>query len=187
MYRMGVRPWEIDEDPSELVAVAEDPPAASSRALDLGCGTGLQALLLSHHGWDVVGVDFIEDALERAQRRLDESGLAATFVLGDVRRLDELDLGDPYDLVLDSKCFHGLHPSERAAYARSLAPLVAPGGTYLLFALTPNRFRRLLGAPGGVTREQVTSLFEPDFDLEFFGPAPGGLFTPAAYRFRRRS
>ncbi len=63
---------------------------------------------------------------------------------------------------------------------------MTPGGTYLLFALTPSTRRRLLGAPAGVLQQEVVDLFEIDFTLLEAGRPSGGLFTPVAYRMRRR-
>ncbi|GAB3046780.1 hypothetical protein GCM10027053_00570 [Intrasporangium mesophilum] len=190
MYRLRLRPWEIDADPPELVAAATAPREvrgqASPRALDLGCGSGRQSLLLARHGWDVVGVDFVEQAVHTARQRLSEAGLPGRFVVGDVRRLDELDLGGPFDLVLDLKCFHGLKAPDRERYVRAVASVVTPGGTYLLFALPPSTTRRLLGAPAGVGQQEVAELFEADFTMVGAGRRSAGLFTPVAYRMRRR-
>ena len=41
------------------------------RALDLGCGTGTNAIWLAQHGWTAVGVDFSALAIESARRKTD--------------------------------------------------------------------------------------------------------------------
>ena len=68
------------------------------RALDLGCGTGTNALWLTQHGWRVVGVDFASLAIESARRKADWTS-GVEFVEGDVTRLHELGVKGPFDLV----------------------------------------------------------------------------------------
>ncbi len=45
-----------------------------------------------------------------------------------------IDLGAPFDLVLDIGCYHSLSPSGRADYRSNLAAWLNPGGVYLLYA-----------------------------------------------------
>jgi SAM-dependent methyltransferase len=186
MYRLGIKPWEIDSDPAELAALIDDWPGAPGRALDLGCGTGRQTLLLAQHGWDVVGVDFVQSALASARGRLDAAGVNASLVLGDVTRLGALSIGNRFDLVLDLKCFHGLPAADRSRYVEGVVDACKPGAAYLLFALPPNRARGLLGAPRGVSRPEVEQVFEPSFELLEIKEAAGGPFTSGFYRMRRR-
>ncbi len=48
-------------------------------ALDLGCGTGLNALMLAERGWSVVGFDWAEHAIELAAQAVRDRGLDATY------------------------------------------------------------------------------------------------------------
>lgn len=185
MYRFGVRPWEIDPISPELVAWAEAYPGPPNRAIDLGCGSGRHAVYLAQHGWKVVGVDFAAPAVEQARRRAHDAGVDADFVVGDVTRLGGIELGPAFQLVLDMKCFHGVPASLHTAYAAGVAGICQPGGTYLLFALAPNRVRRFLGAPRGVSSGEVRALFGHEFDCLEISEGSGGLFTPSFYRMRR--
>ena len=54
--------------------------------LDLGCGTGYDALALARHGFVVQGIDCSEIAIGEAQRLADAQGLAVGFRLGDIGR-----------------------------------------------------------------------------------------------------
>src|SRR5688500_14230632 len=66
-YRRGKTPWDTGIPPPELVEVIEGPNALEpGRALDLGCGTGTNAMYLAQHGWTAVGVDFSSHAIESA-------------------------------------------------------------------------------------------------------------------------
>ncbi|MEV4077455.1 class I SAM-dependent methyltransferase [Nonomuraea fuscirosea] len=63
--------------PPELVALTEGPRRLPpGRALELGYGTGTNALYFARHGWDVTAVDLIDRAVERARQKAAETGAA---------------------------------------------------------------------------------------------------------------
>lgn len=134
-YRDGTAPWETGRPCSEVQRrlTARDLPT-SGTALDLGCGSGVQTLLLAAHGLDVVGVDLSATAIEEARRRA--SGHPAEgrvrFLAGDVTEVREI--GEPFDVLLDRGCYHlargdhldaFLHALERHSRAGSLLFLLA--------------------------------------------------------------
>jgi len=63
--------------------------------LDLGCGTGGHALLLSQRGYSVVGIDLSDEMLTEARRKSNEYSLK--FLKRDIRSLD---LGRTFDAVI---------------------------------------------------------------------------------------
>jgi SAM-dependent methyltransferase len=136
--------------------------AASSRAgraLDLGCGTGRDAVYLAQQGWSVTGVDAVPQALDAASERARSAGAAgADFLRGDVTRLEQLGLERGYDLVLDRGCFHGLSDDERAACAAGVNELAAPGAELLIFAFSPGFHGP---APRGISAEELLQRFGP--------------------------
>lgn len=72
LYRLGVVPWDRPGVPAPLAAVVDE--LAPGTAVDLGCGTGGQALYLADHGWAVTAVDYVARAVALARR----PGWAAT-------------------------------------------------------------------------------------------------------------
>ncbi len=59
--------WDTGISPPELIAFLESHPA--SRALDLGCGTGTNAITMAGYGWQVTGVDFVGRAIRAGRRK----------------------------------------------------------------------------------------------------------------------
>ncbi len=176
LYRLGFTPWDNNIVPTELSELVEGSEALPpGRALDLGCGTGTQAIYLAEHGWQVTGVDFVGRALEVARRRAASAGVTPTWVEGDVTRLPELGVGAGYSLLLDSGCFHGLRAEQRAAYAAGVAGAAASGATFLLFGFAKGRRGP---APHGVSRDEVESCFGPDWRLLWTHPARETTLPP---------
>lgn len=57
------------------------------RVLDLACGTGAASLALAAAGCSVVGIDRAPAMLAQARAKAERSGMAATFIQADIRRL----------------------------------------------------------------------------------------------------
>jgi SAM-dependent methyltransferase len=123
-------PWDTGVTPPELLAFLRRHPPG--RALDLGCGSGVNLAALARHGWQAIGVDYALPAVWRARRRLRAAGLPGQARLGDVTRLPGI--AGPFDLVLDIGCYHGLDAEGRSRYQANLRRLLSPGGTWLLYA-----------------------------------------------------
>ena len=69
-YRYFCMPWEIGPR-EELVRLVENRRITPCRAIDLGCGTGSNAIFLAQHGFDVTGIDYAASAIEKAKRKAD--------------------------------------------------------------------------------------------------------------------
>ncbi|WP_245674535.1 class I SAM-dependent methyltransferase [Herbidospora cretacea] len=151
-YRAGKPPWDTGVTPPELVALVEPP----GRALELGCGTGTNAVYLARHGWEVVAVDLIGEAVEQARAKAAASGAAVRLLRGDATRLDELDAPGPYDLFFDLSCYCGIPPHRRDAYAAGLTRRAAPGARLLMFGYGPEAFDDPIS---GVTADELRARF----------------------------
>jgi len=64
--------------------------AFAGAVLDVGCGTGENALQIASLGLQVLGVDVAETALSIARAKAAARGLDAEFVVADVLHLDRL-------------------------------------------------------------------------------------------------
>jgi 2-polyprenyl-3-methyl-5-hydroxy-6-metoxy-1,4-benzoquinol methylase len=113
--------------------LADLPPG---RALDAGCGHGVETLWLAVRGWRVTAVDFAAAALAAARSRAEAAG---PDVAGRVEWV-EADLGtwtprpDAYDLVA---CLYVHVAGSVEEMVQRLATGVAPGGTLLLVGHRP--------------------------------------------------
>ena len=137
-YRAGKPPWDTGVTPPELVALVEGHGALPpGRALELGCGTGTNAIYLARHGWEVVAVDLIDRAVDQARAKAAAAGVAVRLLCGDATRLDELDVPGPYDLFFDLSCYCGIPLHRRDAYAAGLTHRAAPGARLLMFGYGP--------------------------------------------------
>jgi len=162
-YRFGRPRWDSNQARPELAGLIQGRPAG--RALDLGCGTGTDAIYLASQGWQAVGVDFVPDAIATARSRAAAAESPASFAVADVTRLRQAGISGGFDLVIDIGCYHAIPARLRDSYAAEVAALTMPGADLYLAGLTdPPATWRLLGA-SGVSADDLHRRFGTDFDL----------------------
>ena len=161
-YRDGEIPWDQDLPPPEVIAVATELPPG--RLLDLGCGTARACVYLAMRGWRADGVDFVPEAITLAEERVRRAGVIDQVRLFTASVTDLHFLRDPYDLVLDVGCMHGMTGEELQAYAAEVMRLTRPGGLYLLFAHLNDGTSTEMSR--WIVKGVVEQLFAPDFDVE---------------------
>ncbi|USG99533.1 class I SAM-dependent methyltransferase [Thermococcus argininiproducens] len=72
-------------------------PIKNGRALDIGCNAGLSSFVLEELGFEVVGIDIQEKAVERAKELAKKRGSKAEFYVMDAKNLDFKE--NTFDLV----------------------------------------------------------------------------------------
>jgi SAM-dependent methyltransferase len=123
-------PWDSGISPPELIQFMEE--HQPGRALDLGCGTGTNAIELAKWGWQVTGVDFAKRAVRTARSKAKSAGVNTDFRCADVSKLPGI--SGPFDLILDIGCFHSLTPGAKVRYLSNLDRLLSASGSYMLYA-----------------------------------------------------
>ncbi len=146
-WYFGRPPWDSGISPPELLDFLADHPAG--RAIDIGCGTGTNVIMLAQHGWQVTGVDFAMRAIQIAKSKLKRAGLNADLIVDDATKLKKV--SGPFDLALDLGCFHGL--TNKNMYLSQLDRVLAKGGFWLMYGFFKERERQ--SGPGLI-----------DFDLD---------------------
>jgi SAM-dependent methyltransferase len=126
MYR-GSPSWELGGADPVLCAALDERLLTPGLALDVGCGTGDNAIELARRGFDVVAIDVSERALRRAREKADVARVSVEFIAADAASLP---LADRFDLIVDRGLLMSL-AGERARrrYVRSLEDRCAPGGS----------------------------------------------------------
>jgi SAM-dependent methyltransferase len=129
----GPAPWDIGH-PQPAIARLVSEGAVVGTVLEVGCGTGENALLVASTGRSVMGVDVAETALARARTKAHDRGLVVEFVAADAMQLDGL--GRHFDTVLDIGLFHSFDADEQSRYVANLAAVTQSGGTVFVLCFS---------------------------------------------------
>lgn len=171
-------PWDTNITPPEVTAFIEQTPPG--RALDLGCGTGTNAITLARNGWRVTAIDFSIKAIGRARQKASAAGLDVDFRLGDVSDLSGLK--GPFDYALDIGCLFTLPPEAKQRCIDELAGLMPTGSHYMLYAWLPSQFGDQIM---GMAPEEVSALVDPYFHQDQMVTGRDGDKASAWYWFTR--
>ncbi len=183
-FLFGLDNWKIDPTPKEIIDSLNSFNINNTNVLYLGCGDGHYCLTLAKDGWKVIGIDFIPVAIRKAQSSEKKAGVVdkAVFHVGDVSRLDKLDL-PVIDFAYDIGCFHLLTAEQTQTYISGLAEVVRKDGLFLLKAFTP---REQGNKVVGYETKDITQLFSPHFKVEKTSDKSYWRF-PAKWYWMRRS
>ncbi len=172
-------PWDTQITPPEVMEfIGQNPPG---RALDLGCGTGTNAVTLTKHGWQVTGVDFSPKAIAMARKKAGLKAPGIAFHVGDVSDLNFLE--GPFDYLLDIGCLFTLSPERQKRYAVEASRLLRSDAAFMLYAWLP---RQRGGRHIGISPRAVKDLFKSGFVLTRLVEGRDGPGASAWYWFRRK-
>jgi SAM-dependent methyltransferase len=152
-YRDGPAPWDIGRPQPAVVRLTSE-GAFAGAVLDVGCGTGDNALHIASAGPSVVGVDVADTALRIARDRARDRGVEVEFTTADALRLDRLDR--TFDSVLDCGLLHTFDGDERLRYVASLASTTRQDGTLYVLCFSDDEPET---GPHPVTRAELVESF----------------------------
>ncbi len=155
-----VPPWDVGgPQPAMADLLARLPPAGP--VLDLGCGSGDLAIHLARGGADVLGIDFVDAAIEHARQkahaRTGEMAGALEFRVADALRPSLL--GQKFGSVVDSGFFHLFTPEACDRLVDEVASVLHPGGRYYLHEFATEF--AIPNTPRQVTADEVRARFTP--------------------------
>ncbi len=132
----------------------------STRALDLGCGSGVHTLFLAAERFPTTGTDISEVGVQNTRRKLDAAGLRAELR---VEGTDVLDFPPAsFDLAICVGVYECAGPAVARASVERLHKVLAPGGR-ALFLFASDRDYRIVGENPlglhGYVRAEVEDVF----------------------------
>ena len=157
-----VPPWDIGRPQGEIIRLARAKQVTGS-VLDLGCGTGENALYLASFGHETWGIDSSPYAIVKAKKKARQRHLKVTFLVRDALELS--DPGRTFDTVIDTGLFHVFADEERPVYTQSVASVLHSGGNYYMLCFS-DRERDPFG-PRHVSREEIKTAFGTGWRINY--------------------
>jgi ubiquinone/menaquinone biosynthesis C-methylase UbiE len=160
---LGSPPWETGRPQPEFVRLEAEGEIVG-RVLDVGCGTGENALHFARAGHPTWGIDFARNAVERARAKAAERHLSVEFRTGSALELPKL--GERFDTVTDSGLFHTLLDPHRPVYSESVRNALKPRGRFFVLSFSEDEPTDW-GGPRRISEEELRSTFADGWELRF--------------------
>ena len=162
----GRPPWDIGRPQKEFVELVRRGEISGS-VLDIGCGTGENALFFAGEGHEVWGIDSSPQAIQKAKEKASGRGLPIHFLVQNV--LDLTRLNRMFDTATDSGFFHTLSDEDRPIFVNNLAASLSPAGKYFMLCfseLEPGGY-----GPRRITEREIRESFRDGWSIHYIRPA----------------
>lgn len=180
-YETGNTPWDSNLPSKELLRVLNEYPFPLGRVVELGCGTGTNAIALAQLGWKVTGVDCVEKALDIAKGKSESAGVNVDWIAADVQNFGTDSA--PFDLIFDRGCYHCCRRVDLSGYLQTLNNVTQSGSMMLCLCGNSNSTEQ--GGPPRVSESDLRNEFSPLFDIihlrEFHFEDAGGIQGPLGW------
>lgn len=150
-YREGTPPWDAGRPHAELARVLDEYRLRPQTVLEVGCGTGADAIVLARRRFEVTCVDCSPIAIERARLRAEKHDAVLRFVLDDVFSFART--CGQFDLVYDAGFYHAMRLVNVERYLDMLWRVTRPGSYFLCLAGAPAE--SVEGGPPQVTDDEI--------------------------------
>jgi SAM-dependent methyltransferase len=161
-------PWDVGRPQPAFVELVRAGELNTGSILDVGCGTGENALYLAGNGFSATGVDLTSLAIAAARAKAAERKLKVDFRIGNALSLDFKD--GIFNNVIDSGLFHTFPDNDRPIYAREIARVLASRGKYFMLCFSDKEPTNW-GGPRRVTKEEIDATFSPLFTINYIRDA----------------
>ena len=160
-YEAGEAPWDIGKPDFNLIHTVTTTPIQPCKTLEIGCGTGDNAIWLAQHGFDVVAVDVSSIAIEQAKQKAAKTGAKCDFLVLDV--FQEHVEGGPFHFAFDRGFLHIIDSDQvRKSFAKKVSGYLDAGGLWLSLLGNADEVRRGPGPPQRSAGDIVNAV-EPYF------------------------
>jgi len=157
----GLNPWDTGK-PQRAFVDLETAGEILGSVLDIGCGTGENAMYMAQKGYRTVGVDSSPNSIAKAMLKSAHRNLPVKFIIFDALQLEHL--GMIFDTIIDSGQFHLYDHDTRPHYVRSLGRVLKPEGYLHMLCISEGNFGNF--GPKRVTKGDFRFYFSEGWEVK---------------------
>jgi SAM-dependent methyltransferase len=155
-------PWDTGAPSEELVRTVERGEVGVGRALDVGCGTGTEAVYLAGKGFTVSAIDVSKVAIGIAEEKARKAGAEVAFAVASALHIPFK--AGCFSVVNDRGCFHVFSPEHRRAFSEEVHRVIEEGGLYLMRCFS-EKAEPIDEGPYRLSRAEIQETFSDRFEI----------------------
>ena len=162
-YEKGYMPWVHPDPDFNLINIVKQYDIKPCKTLEIGCGTGTDAIWLAEQGFEVTAIDVSPVAIEIAMANAKKVNADCHFRVKDflTKSLDNA----PFDFAFDRGYFHSFNSGRRRKIiAQKIAKNLNEGGFWLSLIGSADSPPRESGPPMHSAKNIITAV-EPFFEI----------------------
>ena len=132
--------------------------------LDVGCGTGENAIFYAQNKFTVSGLDLARAAIDQARSKAKERNVNVDFQEGNALALDFK--AGSFDYVTDSGLFHTFNDAQRPLFRDEVARVLKTKGVYFMMCFSDKEPTNW-GGPRRVSKEEINKTFSSRFKINY--------------------
>jgi SAM-dependent methyltransferase len=122
--------WETNCPDIHLTTWLREQSTLPKHALEIGCGSGDNAIWMSQQGISVVAIDIAEPAIQLAKQKIKNYKVPVHAQVANI--LEDSESLGKFDFIFDRGCFHCMNiPSDQKRFAMAVNHILNPGGYWL--------------------------------------------------------
>lgn len=161
-------PWDIGAPQPAIVSIVKTGELNPGRVLDVGCGTGENALFLAQSGFQVNGIDLAKSAIASASAKAAARKADVNFRVGNALDLEFED--GKFDNIVDSGLFHTFSDEDRTTYVGEIGRVLRTGGKYFMLCFSEKEPTDW-GGPRRITRREIENSLRRLFQINYIRDA----------------
>lgn len=184
-YAEGSMPWVHKNPDFNLTTMVQQWPIHPCDAVEIGCGTGTDAIWLASHGFNVTAVDVSGIAIDIARNDAKKANSKCRFEVKDFMK-DEIS-GRPFEFIFDRGFFHSFDKIvARKSFAARVSNILSKDGLWLSLIGSADDLPRKRGdGPPQRSALAIVKAVEPYFEIlsmtmSYFGsdsPVPAKIWV----------
>ncbi len=131
-YKAGkdALPWDTGIPAPELVEYFDSLNSPPKRVVEIGCGTGTNAIWMAQQGSKVIAIDISSTAIDVAQAKGKASNVDVDFRVLDILEKSPVTKAS-VDFVFDRGVYHVMLPEQRQLFINRIAEVLDKNGYWL--------------------------------------------------------
>lgn len=173
-YEEGFMPWAHKEPDFNLIEMVQNWPIKACKTIEIGCGTGTDAIWLASQKFDVTAIDSSAIVIGIANENAKKAKSKCRFQVCDF--MTEETEGSPFDFVFDRGFYHSFDKlTDRKKFAEKVSKTLSEKGLWLSLIGSADDLPRKRGeGPPQRSAHEIVKAVEPYFKIlslsvSFFG------------------